>query len=325
MLPRPPQKLGVGINYHWDFQDLIRNNLNVIDYIEVSPDIFCEEIITENQRRFRLDKRKLNDALALGNLCPVVVHGLGLSIGSASGWNSDYLTVLDQYAQQQCFAWHSEHLGFTLVKNQDGSEDHAGLLLPMPFTQDALDLLCPRIQQLCIRYAVPFLLENTTYYLPALTDTYKNGREWDEIDFLNKIVTRTDCGLLLDLYNFYCNAVNFGFDPYSALVRLRLDRVIEIHVAGGIMHEDFLLDVHSSEVPDAVWELLEWILSKVPNLCAITYEVLEQALPLMGEEKIVAQLQRCKTLWNQYVEKSFESQVREKEFNTLEDNNNVAA
>lgn len=311
-------KLGVGINYHWDFQGLIRNHLDLIDYVEVSPDIFCEEVITANNRGFRLDQHKLNDALAIGTLCPVVVHGLGLSIGSASGWNSDYLTLLDQYAQQQSFFWHSEHLGFTLIKNQDGSEDHAGLLLPMPFTKEALDLLCPRIQQLCSRYRVPFLIENTTYYFPTLTDTDSQGKTCSEIDFLNQILARTECGLLLDLYNFYCNAVNFGFDPYTALTGLQLERVVEIHVAGGITHEGFLLDVHSGEVPEAVWQLLEWLLPKLPNLCAITYEVLEQALPLMGEEKIVAQLQRCKILWNKYLQIHVASQLMQPEWSLRE-------
>jgi len=299
------RRLGVGINYHWDFHDLIRNNIDSIDYIEVSPDILCEEKICTDadgtKRYFSMDERKLQDALAFGKLCPVIVHGLGLSIGSASGWNNDYLTMLDQYAAQQQFLWHSEHLGFTLVKNQDGSEDHAGLLLPLPFTTEALALLCPRIQHLCNRYSVPFLIENTTYYLSEFSTTGADGRRWDEVEFLNQILTHTECGLLLDLYNFYCNAINFGFDPYAALVRLQLDRVIEIHVAGGVTHEGFLLDVHSSEVPEAVWELLEWILPHCPNLCAITYEVLEQALQLMGEAQIVAQLKRCKSLWNYYL------------------------
>jgi uncharacterized protein (UPF0276 family) len=317
------RKLGVGINYHWDFQDLIRTNLDTIDYIEVSPDIFCEEILDGNNRRFRLDEYKLNDALALGNRCPVIVHGLGLSIGSASGWNSDYLIMLDQYAQQQHFVWHSEHLGFTLVKNQDDSEDHAGLLLPMPFTQEALDLLCPRIQFLCTRYKVPFLIENTTYYLPEFSCS--DGRQWDEIEFLNQLLTRTECGLLLDLYNFYCNAINFGFDHYAALARLQLDKVVEIHVAGGVTHEGFLLDVHSDEVPEAVWQLLEWILPKVPNLCAITYEVLEQALPLMGEEKIIAQLRRCKALWNGYINGNINANPQPLLHKNYQEANNVTA
>jgi len=306
MLPQvSPRKLGVGINYHGYFHDLILRHLDIIDYIEISPDIFCEEIIcvdTSNgyERKFHLDISKLQDALAIGNRCPVVVHGLSLSIGSVSGWNSDYLNILDQYSQQQLFAWHSEHLGFMLVKNEDGAENHAGLILTMQFTQEALDLLCPRIQHLCTRYQVPFLIENTTYYLPDFIAADK--QQWDEVDFLNQLLACTSCGLLLDLYNFYCNAINFGFDPYAALSRLQLDRVVEIHVAGGVTHEGFLLDVHSREVPEPVWDLLAWILPKVPNLCAITYELLEQALNVTGEEKIIAQLQRCKTFWNQYLQ-----------------------
>jgi uncharacterized protein (UPF0276 family) len=340
-------KLGVGINYHWDFQALIRKHPDVINYIEVSPDILCEEVVCDeasyetasdekfidnrnssadthgkNKRSFRLDKNKLHDVFVIGEYCPVVVHGLGLSIGSASGWNRDYLTMLNQFAQQQLFPWHSEHLGFTLVKNQDETEDHAGLLLPMPFTQEALDLLCPRIQHLCTRYQAPFLIENTTYYLPEFSRT---AEHWDEIDFLNQLLKRTRCGLLLDVYNFYCNAINFGFDPYAALARLQLDRVVEIHVAGGVTHEGFLLDVHSSEVPDAVWELLEWLLPKLPNLCAITYEALEQALPLMGEAKIVAQLEHCKTLWDYYLQSTAHSYRHYKTGALNQEANHVAA
>ncbi len=290
-----PTKLGVGINYHWDFSALILRNAGVINFIEVSPDILCEEIITGQQRELRFNNSKLEQLTFITNDFPVVVHGLGLSIGSASGWNQDYLSMLDTYAKQQRFLWHSEHLGFTLAKNPYGSDDHAGLLLPLPFTREALDLLCPRIQHLCERYKTPFLIENTTYYLPDFS-----GNEWDEIEFLNQLLINTDCGLLLDLYNFYCNAINFGFDPLQALMRLQLDRVIEIHIAGGVTHEGFLLDVHSDMVPDPVWEMLEFILPYTPNLCAITYELLEHALPLIGEEKIVAQLTRCQTLWQQY-------------------------
>lgn len=323
-------KLGVGISYHWDFQDLIHKNLDTIGYIEVSPDMLCEEVICEKAvcektvfektireestdemtaktfRSFRLDQTKLKDVLELGKQRPIVVHGLGLSIGSASGWNNEYLIMLNQFAQDQRFLWHSEHLGFTLVKNADGTEEHAGLLLPMPFIPEALDLLCPRIEHMCARYSAPFLIENTTYYLAAFSD---NENQWDEIDFLNQLLHRTHCGLLLDLYNFYCNAINFGFDPYAALSRLQLDRVVEIHLAGGVTHEGFLLDVHSDEVPEPVWEILEWILPKLPNLRAITYELLDQALFILGEEKIAAQLRRCKTYWDSYVKSTKQAKL----------------
>jgi uncharacterized protein (UPF0276 family) len=106
---------------------------------------------------------------------------------------------------------------------------HVGVQLPLPFTEEALAVVAPRATALTARYGVPFLLENTTYYLPGLlTD---GGR--DEVAFLNDLTERSGCGLLLDLYNLHCNAVNFGFDAVEALSRLRLDRVVEIHVAGG--------------------------------------------------------------------------------------------
>jgi uncharacterized protein len=76
--------------------------------------------------------------------------------------------------------------------------------------------------------------------------------------------------------------------------------VVEIHIAGGITHEGFLLDVHSDLVPDAVWSLLELILPHTPNLCAITYELLEFSLPMLGEEKILSQLALAQSAWKNY-------------------------
>ena len=137
--------------------------------------------------------------------------------------------------------------------------------LPLPFTEEALALLAPRAAALGSRYAAPFLLENFTYYLPDLPSD--DGR--DEVAFLNDLTERSGCGLLLDLYNFYCNAVNFRFDPYAALSRLRLDRVIEIHIAGGATHDGFQLDVHSKTTPEPVWELLEWVAPRAPHLAGV--------------------------------------------------------
>ena len=130
--------------------------------------------------------------------------------------------------------------------------------LPVPFTNAALDLIAPRAEALVRRYDVPFLLENSVYYLPGLPAD--DGR--DEVAFLNDLVERSGCGLLLDLFNFHANALHHGFDAWKALDRLRLDRVVEIHVAGGSSHDGFLLDSHSEVVPEAVWDLLEEVVPR---------------------------------------------------------------
>jgi uncharacterized protein (UPF0276 family) len=81
---------------------------------------------------------------------------------------------------------------------------------------------------------------------------------------------------------------------------LRLDRVIEIHIAGGATHDGFQLDVHSKMTPEPVWELLEWVAPRAPHLAGVVYEVMEQALTLVGVDGIRSQLARARDVWDKY-------------------------
>jgi uncharacterized protein len=289
----PPPKLGIGVSYHPALRRALDASGELIDFVEVSPDILCHERLVGGQSRLEYHPTLLKEALCWSAPWPIVVHGLGLSIGTAAGWNADYVHILDMLHQDQPFLWHSEHLGFLLATTSDGRQLHAGVQLPLPFTEEALAVVAPRATALAARYDVPFLLENTTYYLPGLLAD--GGR--DEVAFLNDLTERSGCGLLLDLYNWHCNAINFGFDALEALSRLRLDRVVEIHVAGGTTHDGFLMDVHSDVVPEAVWTLLEWVVPRAPHLAGIVYELLDYALPIVGAAGIRRQLERLYSVW----------------------------
>jgi uncharacterized protein len=291
-------KLGVGLNYQPGLRAAISALQGSLDFFEITPDLLCRESIRSGERALDYHPGLLDEALEITFDHPIVVHGLGLSIGSAKGWNEGYLRILDELHARRPFQWHSEHLAFLLTTDTAGKPLHAGVPLPLPFTDEALSLLAPRAAQLGARYQAPFLLENFTYYLPGLP----NDRGRDEVAFLNDLTELSGCGLLLDLYNFYCNAVNFGFDPYVALERLRLDRVVEIHIAGGASYDNFQLDVHSKTAPEPVWELLEWVAPRAPNLAGIVYEVMEQALTLVGVDGIQSQLARARDIWDKYFE-----------------------
>ena len=296
----PPMPMGVGFTWQSDLKTALGRGWELLDFLEISPDVLCRETITAGERRLEYQPELLQEALRSTAELPVVIHGLGLSIGSASGWSEEYLRILDEFAQQQSFRWHSEHLAFMLTTLPDGTPLHTGIPLPLPFTDEAVELVAPRAKALCERYGVPFLLENLTYYLPGLPS--EKGR--DEIAFLNDLTEQSGCGLLLDLYNFYCNAINFGFDPLEALARLRMESVIEIHLAGGASHEGFLTDIHTREVPEPVWQMLEWIAPRAPNLAGIVYEVMEPAVPLLGAERLTAQLARVRQIWDTYCQRS---------------------
>lgn len=288
----PPRRLGVGLTYI-PGAPAVEACRGAVDFLELSPDILCHEHVAHGARRLVPQPARLEQTLRDTEGVPVVVHGLGLSIGSAHGWNPAYLELLDAVHELRPFPWHSEHLGFLTVETP-GGELNVGTPLPLPHTEEALELLVPRGAAMARRYGVPFLLENLTWYLPGLTS--EGGR--DEVAFLNDFVERSGCGLLLDLYNLHCNAVNQGFDALAALKRLRLDRVVQVHVAGGDTHDGFLMDVHSDVVPEPVWELLEWLVPRAPHLAGISYELLEEAR--LTPDVVLRQVERARALWRRH-------------------------
>jgi uncharacterized protein (UPF0276 family) len=291
----PPAKLGVGFTYQQGLSNLDSEG-ELIDFYEITPDVLCYERTRNGEQMLEYHPVLFEDALRETADRPIVVHGLGLSIGSATGWNESYLKALEILQARRPFSWHSEHLNFLTTRYPDGRPLHTGVPLPVPFTDEALDLIAPRAAALSEEFGTPFLLENLTYYLPGVPA----DRKRDEVTFLNDLVERSNCGLLLDLYNLYCNAVNFGFDPVEALSRMRLDRVVEIHVAGGVSNDGFLMDVHSRGVPEPVWRLLEWVVPQAPNLAGIVYELLEEALPRVGVSGIRHQLELLREVWEKH-------------------------
>jgi uncharacterized protein (UPF0276 family) len=293
MMFSPPAPLGVGCSYFPSAPAVLDSLRDLVDFVEISPDMLCHEEMVDGDTRMRLVPSLLDTALRATDGLPVTVHGLELSIGTAAGWNAAYVDVLDEFRLARAFPWHSEHLGFLLAERANGERVHAGVPLPLPFTREAVECVAPRADILARRYGVPFLLENAAYYLPHLL----SDPGWDEIVFLNQLVESSSCGLLLDLFNLHCNSVNHQFDLIQALSRLRLDRVVEVHVAGGKTESGFLLDSHSDSVPDPVWEALEWLMPRAPSLAGVVYEVLEEVLPGVGVESVRCQLQRLGSIW----------------------------
>ena len=166
--------------------------------------------------------------------------------------------------------------------------------LPLPATAEAATLVADRAQQIQHRYGVPFLLENPAHYLSGLPADPDIG---DEFGLMNRITALSGCGQLLDLHNLYCNAVNFGFDASRTLQRIALDRVTEIHVAGGSWSDGFYMDGHDGRVPEPVWDLLEQTLSLAPRVAGVVFELLEMFLPRFGPDRIARELERARGIW----------------------------
>jgi uncharacterized protein len=265
--------------YEGDDAILLERIVSLVDILEIAPDTIA---IREGQRpRLRLEV--LDEFATVPPGIKLIAHGVGLSIGSFDHWNEDYICLLDELFTRFDLEWHSEHLACTTVAGE-----HIGTMLPLPRTAEVIDLICERIRVIQERYPVPFLLEHIVHLLP---DT---PADFTPAGFLNAITSRTHCGLIIDAYNLECDAYNKGLDVQEFLDELDLSPVRELHLAGGVDYKGFRLDVHSRHTCDSTLSLGLEIIKRAPNLRAVTYEFLKEAVASLGHDAICAELVRIR-------------------------------
>lgn len=271
----------IGFTYAGRNPRLLERVLPLVDYVEVTPETIAE-VHGDN---LRLNADVMAELKAIGDDARIVVHGVGLSIGSHDGWSPGYFPLLDAFLDQVDVAWHSEHLAYTQV---DG--EHLGIMLALPKTGEVLDLVCDRVEEIQRRYPLPFLLEHVVHVVPDSVGAYTDAA------FLNALTERTGCGLILDPYNLECDAHNIGFDIDAFLSELHWDSVGEMHMARGVEHNGFLLDVHSQLTRPDTMEMGQRVARHLHRSdLAIVYELMDEAIPQLGHDKIVNELHRLRT------------------------------
>jgi uncharacterized protein len=215
------------------------------DFLDRDVPVDFVEVISENFMVAGGRPLKVLDAVR--ERYPVAMHGVSMSIGSADGLNLDYLVRLRALADRVQPLWVSDHLCWTGI---DGLNSHD--LLPLPYTEEAMAVVCANIAFAQDVLERPLLLENPSTYMSFTDDAMS---EWG---FLTEMCRRTGCFLLLDINNIYVSATNHGFDPLSYLAGVPSDRVRQIHLAGHSKGDrGLLIDTHDHLVPDPVWSLYE--------------------------------------------------------------------
>jgi uncharacterized protein (UPF0276 family) len=267
--------------YEGDSPELLAAISGVVDAIEITPDTIAA--LPPDGGRARLRSDVLAEYQSLSSGVRFVAHGVGLSIGSHDAWNDSYLDLLDELVDRLPIDWHSEHLACTTV---DG--ENLGTMLALPRTSEALDLVCERIDRIQNRYQKEFLIEHVIRLLP------EPDAEFSDAAFLNELVQRSGCGLILDAYNLECDRFNYGFEVAGFLDELNTRAVREIHVAGGATHAGFQLDIHSRVTADSTLELAREILRRSPFAEMVTYEFLREAIPSLGVPAIAGELKRIR-------------------------------
>ena len=206
------------------------------------PNVDWFEIISEN---YMVEGGKPLDYLSrIREHYPMVMHGVSMSIGSTEPLDFGYLKRLKALIQRVEPAWFSDHLCWTGVH---GINLHD--LMPLPYTEEAVQHLVDRVKQVQDYMGRQMLLENVSSYV-SYSDSQMS--EWE---FLRAVSEHADCLILLDINNIYVSAFNHNFDPYTYLTAMPKERVYQFHLAGHTQENNLIIDTHDHPIADPVFEL----------------------------------------------------------------------
>lgn len=220
------------------------------DFLENRIGVDFLEVISEN---FMVDGGRPRQVLRdIRARYPVALHGVSMSLGSADGIDGAYLARLRALVDEIEPLFVSDHLSWSRLEGFNAHD-----LLPLPYTLEALDIVCANIDRAQKALGRIMLIENPSTYIDFAP---YDMSEWE---FIEKMCVRTGCELLLDVNNLFVSASNHGFDPLTYLDAIPYARVRQIHLAGHSLGETLLIDTHDRQVPASVWALYAHVLPRL--------------------------------------------------------------
>jgi uncharacterized protein (UPF0276 family) len=273
----------VGVIYSSALEPLLEGHPELVDVLEVEPQTTWIET-GDPDEPFLLRDDVLDHMAALPGR--KLVHSVGTPVGGSVRANAAQMPLLRRTIEKLESPWASEHLSFNLTP-----DFFTGFFLPPRQTEAGLAAYVEAIHDLRAGLGVPMAFETGVSYLRPRTDEIPDG------EFAAAVADDADCGILLDLHNAYCNALN-GREPVERfLAELPLERVWELHLAGGFELESFWLDAHSGAIPEPLERICRELVPALPNLKAIVFELFSSFLPHFGLDATRRELERVHELW----------------------------
>src|SRR5712675_212317 len=216
---------------------------HVTEIAATRPRLGFLEVHAEN---YMAETPALDRLLELRRDYPVSLHGVALSLGSAEELDRGHLVRFRALIERVEPMLVSEHLAWSAIGGA-----YLNDLLPLPYSEASLDLLCHHVEEAQEVLGRRLLIENPSSYLRFRYSPIP------EPEFMTEVARRTGCGILCDVNNIHVSVFNFGFDPIAYLQALPIEAIGEIHLAGHHVAEDvdILIDDHGSRVVEPVWAL----------------------------------------------------------------------
>lgn len=277
-------ELGVGIVYSSAIEPLILEHPELFDVLEFEPQTTWIETPNNSVPFLVRDDVQQHIAQLPGRK---LVHSIGVPVGGSVQGHAAQLPLLRETVERLQAPWASEHLSFNLTP-----EFFTGFFLPPRQTPEGVEVFAQSAQRLTEVLGVPVAIETGVNYLRPRADELPDGT------FMNAVAETAGCGILLDLHNIYTNQLNGRQTVEQFLSQLPLDRVWEVHLAGGFEMEGYWLDAHSGAIPDPLLEISRAVIPALPNLKAIVFEIFSSFISRFGMDDIRGEMEKLRDLWS---------------------------
>jgi len=268
MRPLPVKGAGLGLRRAL-WSPLQETPDAAIDFLEVAP----ENWINVGGRLGR-------ELRAFTERYDFFCHGLSLSLGGTAPLDETLLHKIRRFLDEHGILYYSEHLSFC--------SDHGHLydLMPIPYTQETIDWIVPRIQRTQDVMGRRIAVENVSCYATP-------GAQMSEAEFTREVLERADCGLMLDVNNVYVNSVNHRFDARQFIRAMPAERVVYMHIAGHFNEEpDLIVDSHAAPIIDPVFDLLDLAYAH----CGVKPTLLERDFKIPPLPELIDELDRIRAI-----------------------------
>lgn len=287
-------ELGVGIVYNPIIEPLLEDSYDLVTVLEIEPQTLWRYSPTQKQ-----PYKKVETTIERLKNLPQrkIVHGVGFPVGGSILPDMRHITPLMEVIEDLKANWASEHLSFNVASDTNGNFN-TGFLLPPLLTEAGVEAAVKSIRKIATQLPVPFAVETGVNYLKPIPGELSDGA------FVAAVSNAASCDILLDLHNIWSNECNGRQKVRDFLAEIPLERVLEVHLAGGMNYEGYWLDAHSGIIPEPLLDLANRVIPALPNLRAIIFEILPSFIPQLGLDGIREQLRKLNQIWEKRYSKS---------------------
>jgi uncharacterized protein len=282
------RELGIGLIYARGFEPFFDGTHPPIGVLELEPQTLWEKVCHDGRWSYRANQAVV-DRIAQYPL-PKLMHGIGQPLGGTVCDPIEHRTLLRATADQLDAVWVSEHLSFNRASPLSDTVE-AGFLLPPPQSASAVRVGARNVIEYGEALGRPVAFETGVSYLRPEPGEMSDGEFWRAVS------EGADSGILLDLHNLRCNELNGRQRVLDVIDQLPLERVWEIHLAGGMPLSGYCLDAHSDRIPDPLIELAAEVVPRLPNVGALMYELLPEHFAALGLDGVEEQVAELAALW----------------------------